>query len=79
MVRPPNDGVHLETPQAQTDSADMASAVVVRMPPVLPTGESGDHVDVVPAVVQLKGGMPSAFIVVGGDDGGQWRQFDPGG
>ena len=20
-----------------------------------------------------------AFIVVGGDDGGQWRQFDPGG
>ena len=57
----------------------MASAVVVRMPSVLPAGESGDHVDVVPAVVQLKGGMPSAFIVVGGDDGGQWRQFDPGG
>ena len=61
------------------DSADMASAVVVRMPSVLPAGESGDHVDVVPAVVQLKGGMPPAFIVVGGDDGGQWRQFDPGG
>ena len=36
-------------------------------------------VDMVPAVVLLKGRMPSVSLAGGSDDGGQWRQFDPGG
>ena len=56
-------------------------------PTVMPTGwmsvltarEPEAPVDMVPAVVLLKGRMPSVSLAGGSDDGGQWRQFDPGG
>ena len=56
-------------------------------PTVMPTGwmsvltarEPEAPVDMVPAVVLLKGRMPSVSLAGGSDDGGQWRHFDPGG